>query len=115
MKVEIKVPSMGESVTSAVISRMIVSSGSIVLRDQEIIELETDKVNQVLYAPEAGQLHLTVQVGQTVQIGELIGTVDTAAAGQPLSKPELAPLPAASKPASQLPVSPPSASPPQKP
>ncbi|HUD00968.1 MAG TPA: dihydrolipoyllysine-residue succinyltransferase, partial [Rhabdochlamydiaceae bacterium] len=57
--------------------RIIKASGSVVRRDEEIIELETDKVNQVLYAPQAGQISFSVKVGDTVKIGQLIGTVDT--------------------------------------
>lgn len=77
MKVEIKVPSLGESVSEATISRIIKASGSVVGRDEEILELETEKVNQVLYAPQAGQLSLSIKVGDTVKIGQLLGTVDT--------------------------------------
>lgn len=77
MKVEIKVPALGESVSEATISRIIKSSGSTVRRDEEVLELETDKVNQVLYAPQAGQLNLSVKVGDTVKIGQVLGTVDT--------------------------------------
>lgn len=77
MKVEIKVPALGESVSEATISRIIKSSGSAVRRDEEVLELETDKVNQVLYAPQAGQLNLSVKVGDTVKIGQVLGTVDT--------------------------------------
>lgn len=77
MKVEIKVPVMGESVSEATISRIIQPSGSLVARDQEILELETDKVNQVLYAPQAGKLELSVSSGQVVKIGEILGSVDT--------------------------------------
>jgi len=77
VKVEIKVPSMGESISEATISRIIKTSGSVVRRDEEIIELETDKVNQVLYAPQAGQLSFSVKIGDTVKIGQLIGTIDT--------------------------------------
>ncbi len=77
MKVEIKIPAMGETVFEATISRVIKASGSLVRRDEEILELETDKVNQVLYAPQAGQLSLTVNVGDTVKIGQLVGTIDT--------------------------------------
>lgn len=77
MKVEIKVPTMGESVSEAIISTLIVPSGSYVKADQEIIELETDKVNQVLYAPAAGELFFNVSVGQTVNVGDVIGTIDT--------------------------------------
>ncbi|MBP7075066.1 MAG: dihydrolipoyllysine-residue succinyltransferase [Rhabdochlamydiaceae bacterium] len=77
MKVDIKVPPLGESVSQATVSRIIQPSGSLVNRDQEIIELETDKVNQVLYAPQAGKLELTVAVGQAVTVGQVIGSVDT--------------------------------------
>lgn len=77
MKVEIKIPSLGESVSEATISQILKPSGSLVPQDAEILELETDKVNQVLYAPKAGQLQLTVKVGDKVKIGQVIGTVET--------------------------------------
>ncbi len=77
MKVDIKVPPLGESVSQATVSRIIEQTGSLVNRDQEIIELETDKVNQVLFAPQAGKLELTVAVGQAVTVGQVIGSVDT--------------------------------------
>jgi len=77
VKVEIKVPTMGESVTQATISRIIKPSGSSVRLDEEILELETDKVNQVLYAPQSGQLFLSIKVGDTVKIDQLLGTIDT--------------------------------------
>jgi 2-oxoglutarate dehydrogenase E2 component (dihydrolipoamide succinyltransferase) len=67
---------MGESVSEATISRIIKASGSVVRRDEELLELETDKVNQVLYAPQAGQLSLSVKVGDTVKIGQLVGMID---------------------------------------
>lgn len=104
MKVEIKVPSLGESISEATISRIIKTSGSAVRRDEEILELETDKVNQVLYAPQAGQLSLSVKVGDTVKIGQLIGIVDTdiqapsAPAPKAETKPESKPAPAPSAP-----------------
>ncbi|MCH1429151.1 MAG: 2-oxoglutarate dehydrogenase complex dihydrolipoyllysine-residue succinyltransferase [Chlamydiales bacterium] len=77
MKVEIKVPSMGESVTEATVSEIIKASGSFVGMDEEVLELETDKVNQVLYAPQAGVVTLEVGVDDTVTIGQVIGYVDT--------------------------------------
>src|SRR5574342_862 len=77
MNVEVKVPSLGESISEATVSRILQPSGSIVARDQDIIELETDKVNQVLHAPEAGRLELSITVGQKVTIGQVIGSVDT--------------------------------------
>lgn len=77
MKVEIKVPSMGESITQVTIGSFIKSSGSTVATDDELVELETDKVNQVLYAPEAGTITWNVATGDVVNVGQLIGTLDT--------------------------------------
>jgi 2-oxoglutarate dehydrogenase E2 component (dihydrolipoamide succinyltransferase) len=96
MKVEIKIPAMGESVNEAIVSRIIKPSGSIVKAEEEILELETDKVNQVLYAPQAGQLQLNVKVEDTVKIGQVIGTVDTDAKAPAAAAPE-APKPAPAK------------------
>jgi 2-oxoglutarate dehydrogenase E2 component (dihydrolipoamide succinyltransferase) len=79
MVVEIKVPSAGESVSEAVIAAIIKESGSYVEKDEEILELETDKVNQVIHAPEAGVLTLLVKVDETVAIDQVIGTIDPAA------------------------------------
>lgn len=86
MKKDIKIPAMGESITEVVIGSIFISSGSAVKADQEILEIETDKVNQVLYAPQAGILNLTVKTGQTVKIGETIGTVDSAGAKEEVKK-----------------------------
>ena len=76
MSSEIKVPNMGESVSEATISNILKSSGSFVKQGDEILELETDKVNQVLYAPEIGELTLQVKKGDTVKIGQVIGTIN---------------------------------------
>ncbi len=83
MSVEIKVPSLGESISEATISEIIVQNGSQVTQDQEILEIETEKVNQVLFAPEAGVLNLTVKEGDTVAIGQIIGSVDPSGAAKP--------------------------------
>lgn len=77
MKVEIKIPSMGESVSEAIVSNILKANGSFVKIDEEILELETDKVNQVLYAPQSGTLTLSVKKEETVKIGQVIGFVDT--------------------------------------
>jgi len=82
MKVEIKVPAMGESVSEAKVSNILKPTGSAVKEDEEIIELETEKVNQVLYAPKSGVITIQVQVDQTVKIGQVIGFIDTQAAAK---------------------------------
>lgn len=78
MNADIKVPAMGESISEATIGTILKPSGSVVEADEEILELETDKVNQVLYAPQKGVLQLTVQPGQVVKIGDVIGHVEEA-------------------------------------
>lgn len=80
MKNEIKVPSLGESISEAIIGQILAPSGSIVKADAEILELETDKVNQVLYAPQAGKVNLNVKPGEIVKIGQTIGSIESGAA-----------------------------------
>lgn len=77
MKVEIKIPKMGESIVEATIGTIIKPSGSVVKADEEILEIETEKVNQVLSAPAAGILVWTVQFGDTVKVDQVIGSIDT--------------------------------------
>ncbi|MCP5505813.1 MAG: dihydrolipoyllysine-residue succinyltransferase [Chlamydiales bacterium] len=81
MKVEIKVPPAGESVTEATVAVIMKESGSFVNKEEEILELETDKVNQVMYAPAAGVLTLTVSVDDKVKPDQVIGTIDTEGKG----------------------------------
>lgn len=95
MKVEIKIPAMGESVAEAIVSNILKPSGSIVKLDEEIIELETDKVNQVLYAPQSGQLTLNVKKDDTVKIDQVIGYIDTDVKAQAAPAPSPAPTAAA--------------------
>lgn len=77
MKEEIKIPQMGESITEAVIGTVLKPAGSAVEEGDEIIELETEKVNQVLYAPIKGVISWAVKEGETVSIGQVIGSVDS--------------------------------------
>lgn len=88
MKVEIKIPKMGESIIEAEIGQIIKSSGSVVKADEEILEIETEKVNQVLSAPAAGKVELLVSEGDTVKIGQVIGTINTEAAGEEAAPPQ---------------------------
>lgn len=94
MKEEIKVPPMGESITEATVGTLIKKSGSAVQADDEILELETDKVNQVLYAKAAGVLTLQVNADDVVKIGQVIGFIDTEAKSKeaaPVEKPPAQP------------------------
>lgn len=76
MKHEIQIPRMGESITEATIGAIFKESG-FVKADEEILELETDKVNQAIYATASGNLTLNVKQGDVVKIGETIGFIDS--------------------------------------
>lgn len=77
MKIEIQVPHMGESISEAVVGTILKQNGSAVNADDEILELETDKVNQVIYAPKKGMLVLKVKTGDKVPVGAILGTIET--------------------------------------
>jgi 2-oxoglutarate dehydrogenase E2 component (dihydrolipoamide succinyltransferase) len=79
MKYEIKVPSMGESISEVTIGQILIPSENNVQTDAELLEIETDKINQVLYAPQSGKIRWIVQTGDIVKIGEVIGTIEAAA------------------------------------
>ncbi|MDP1880561.1 MAG: 2-oxoglutarate dehydrogenase complex dihydrolipoyllysine-residue succinyltransferase [Parachlamydiaceae bacterium] len=83
MKIEIKIPSLGESISEITIGQIIAPNGSTVKADSEILEMETDKVNQLLYASQGGTLTLTVKSGDQVQIDQVVGYIETSAASKP--------------------------------
>lgn len=72
---DIVVPSFGESVTEATVAKVLVKNGDVVQSGGEIIELETDKVNQVVTAPASGSIRLQVKEGDIVSIGQSIGQI----------------------------------------
>ena len=76
MKKELKVPTVGESITEVTIGKILKKQGSYVKTDEEIIEIETDKLNQVLYASDSGVLSLRVQTGDVVKVGDVIGEIE---------------------------------------
>ena len=87
--IEIKIPQMGESITEATIGTFLKPAGSLVKESEEIVELETEKVNQVLYAPTAGVLSWSIKEGDSVKIGQVIGSIDSEGKGaQAPAKPE---------------------------
>src|SRR5215831_15472928 len=102
---EIRVPTLGESVTEATIGRWFKKAGEQVAVDEPLVELETDKVTIEVPAPAAGVLsEIAAKDGETVAVGALLGQIkDGAAAAK-------AAAPAAARPApAQAPVQPPPA------
>jgi 2-oxoglutarate dehydrogenase E2 component (dihydrolipoamide succinyltransferase) len=85
MSVEIKVPALGESVTSATIARWMKQPGDPVAADEPLVELETDKVTVEVPSPAAGVLEAIVaKDGTEVEVGAVLGTIaEGAAAAKP--------------------------------
>lgn len=105
---DIKIPSLGESITEATISKWFKKEGDAVAQDEPVLELETDKVTVEVPAAAAGRLdRILVAAGTTVKIGEVVGAIAAGAAGgkaQPVKSaaaaaPAAAPAPKAAAPA----------------
>ena len=78
MAEKITVPTLGESVTEATVSKWLKSQGEKVTADEPLVELETDKVNVEVPSPVSGVLgSISVKEGETVNVGSLLGTVDS--------------------------------------
>src|SRR5476651_1063737 len=91
----VKIPPMGESISSGVLAKWHVAEGDGVKKDQPLFELETDKITSEGTAESAGRITLKVAAGAEVAIGQVVATIDTDAAGQE---------PAASPPAKEVPA-----------
>jgi 2-oxoglutarate dehydrogenase E2 component (dihydrolipoamide succinyltransferase) len=78
-QLEVKVPPMGESISSGVLAKWHVADGAVVAKDQPIFELETDKITSEGTAEAAGRISLKVAAGSEVKIGQAVAVIDTAA------------------------------------
>jgi 2-oxoglutarate dehydrogenase E2 component (dihydrolipoamide succinyltransferase) len=91
MAIEIRVPTLGESISEATVGKWFKKAGETVRADEPLVELETDKVTLEVNAPGAGVLsEITAETGQTVAIGALLGQLSGGA-----TAPAAAPAPAA--------------------
>lgn len=113
MAIEIKLPSLSEGVTSGDVLEVFVSEGEEVSKDQALIEIETDKATAMVPSDFAGKVSkIHVSEGDTINVGDLIVTLeaaDAAAAPEPAAAPpevkaeEPAPAPAAPEPVAEKP------------
>jgi 2-oxoglutarate dehydrogenase E2 component (dihydrolipoamide succinyltransferase) len=104
MATEIRVPTLGESVSEATIARWFKKPGEAVTADEPLVELETDKVTLEVNAPASGVIAEIAQAeGATVEPGGILGTIDegASAAAAPAKKAEKAPEKAEEKPAAK--------------
>ena len=76
---EVKIPPMGESISSGVLAKWHVKNGDVVKKDQPLFELETDKITSEGTAESAGKISIAVETGAEVKIGQVVATIDTAA------------------------------------
>jgi 2-oxoglutarate dehydrogenase E2 component (dihydrolipoamide succinyltransferase) len=96
MAIQVKVPTVGESITEVTIANWLKKDGDVVKMDEIIAELESDKATFELTAPQAGVLKIVKQQGDVVPIGGLICEIaEGGAATAPAPKAESAPAPAA--------------------
>jgi 2-oxoglutarate dehydrogenase E2 component (dihydrolipoamide succinyltransferase) len=79
MAIEVKIPALGESISSGILSSWKVTEGSYVEIDQPIYELETDKITQEGLAETAGVISFLAQEGEEVEIGATIANIDESA------------------------------------
>jgi 2-oxoglutarate dehydrogenase E2 component (dihydrolipoamide succinyltransferase) len=79
MSIEVKIPSVGESITSGVLSVWHKKTGDIVREGEALFTLETDKISTEIPAGATGKLQIQVDAGQEVKIGEVVASLDESA------------------------------------
>lgn len=82
MIIEIKVPTPGESITEVELGKWLVEDGSIVDKNEEVAEIESDKATLTLVASEAGKIAFKIEEGETIEVGAVACIIDTDAAGK---------------------------------
>jgi 2-oxoglutarate dehydrogenase E2 component (dihydrolipoamide succinyltransferase) len=98
MAVEVRIPSLGESVSQGVIARWLKENGEAVAVDDALLELETDKATMEIPAEAAGRLEILKAAGETVEVGTIVARIaDGAGAGA--AKPKAAAVPTVPAPA----------------
>ncbi|MGZ4985510.1 MAG: biotin/lipoyl-containing protein, partial [Chthoniobacterales bacterium] len=86
MSLEVKIPAVGESITSGVVSVWHKKSGEQVRAGEPLFTLETDKVSTEIVAERSGVLKTLAAEGQEVKIGEVVATIDESGAVASLEK-----------------------------
>src|SRR5690606_31636184 len=74
--IEVKVPSVGESISEVTIASWLKKDGDVVKLDEAICSIESDKATLEISAPKAGKLKILVKEGETVAIGTKVAEVD---------------------------------------
>ncbi|MGB1127782.1 MAG: 2-oxoglutarate dehydrogenase complex dihydrolipoyllysine-residue succinyltransferase [Opitutales bacterium] len=86
MSTEVKIPAMGESITTGILAGWHVKTGDYVEEGQTIYELETDKITSEANAEVSGVITITVEADEEVEIGQVVATIDESASGSAAPK-----------------------------
>lgn len=86
MSIDITVPSPGESITEVEIAEWLVEEGEYVEKDQDIVEIDSDKATLSIPSPESGKIKRIANEGDTIEVGGVIASLDTSAEGKPAKK-----------------------------
>src|SRR5258708_15163897 len=79
MGIEVKIPAVGESITSGLLSAWLKKDGELVKDGEPILMRETDKISTEIPAPGSGAIRIQVEAGQEVKIGQVVATIDQTA------------------------------------
>jgi 2-oxoglutarate dehydrogenase E2 component (dihydrolipoamide succinyltransferase) len=79
--IDLKVPSPGESITEVQVATWLVSDGDFVEKDQDVVEIDSDKATLSIAAIESGKIQIIVPEGETVEVGAVIAKIDESAQG----------------------------------
>jgi 2-oxoglutarate dehydrogenase E2 component (dihydrolipoamide succinyltransferase) len=99
MAEEVKIPEVGESITEGFLAEWLQPDGTVVAVEDPLLVLETDKITMNVTAEHAGKLAIMVAEGETVEVGQVVASIDTSvtasavAAPQPTAAPEPEPEP----------------------
>jgi len=96
MKEDILVPAVGESITSGILTAWIKKQGEQVEEGEDLFELETDKATVAVPAPADGTLHILIEEGREVEIGQVVGDLTVAEDAAPPAETKEEEKPAAS-------------------
>ncbi|MDM7917289.1 MAG: biotin/lipoyl-containing protein, partial [Candidatus Eisenbacteria bacterium] len=92
MKVDMVMPQMGESIAEGTILRWLKKEGDVVAKDENILEISTDKVDSEIPAPAAGKIvALLAAEGETVPVGKVIAHIETDVSAAPETPQQKAP------------------------
>jgi len=80
-KIDVKIPSIGESISEVTVGQWLKKDGQVVKLDEPLCEVESDKATVELPSPAAGKLKILIKTGETVKIGTLVATIEAGALG----------------------------------